>query len=474
MSSLQRQRSPPPRNDAAPPRPVTAAQSRHSHSLESSTRGRGWAQVESPFAEEDPARLWKAFGTNRHGYEVIENPLDSATVSDRLDLSALEDAEQPKTPRSRFREREAFAEKHRARDRALRDAQEQYTMHEDTPEDTWRFLRDDGGKEEGWSPQGACRGGHGDDAAGGLQPHTQTVQAFKVTIVLRVGGDDGSAPPAPAPAPPASPPGFAEQFYSKVLADTWRQVSAAGTPSKPEPSPGSKGQPAPGPSTRPPGSEPPQRSPDPGGHSTGQTPPPAGADSRGALLRRSVAALTGALMCDVTLEALTTEDGVPVDPAAADVATPRAAAVVAMSRPIHTHNRAELPAPAGAGAGGGGGGGGGGEQASVGGAALSASLRETYFEKKPWALAFDDGGYGGRRAGERDGNGAEPIIGVAPSASGEKKSRLEADPEAYVAAKAAAKERNEALSSRARAAARPYARPVRGPKKKTSDTGHTA
>ena len=124
--------------------------------------------------------------------------------------------------------------------------------------------------------------------------------------------------------------------------------------------------------------------------------------------------------------------------------------------------------------GGGGGGGGGGEQASVGGAALSASLRETYFEKKPWALAFDDGGYGGRRAGERDGNGAEPIIGVAPSASGEKKSRLEADPEAYVAAKAAAKERNEALSSRARAAARPYARPVRGPKKKTSDTGHTA
>ena len=61
------------------------------------------------------------------------------------------------------------------------------------------------------------------------------------------------------------------------------------------------------------------------------------------------------------------------------------------------------------------------------------------------------------------------------SASGEKKkSRLEDDPGAYVAAKAAAKERNEAMTSRARAAARPYARPVRGPKKKTSDTGTTA
>ena len=121
---------------------------------------------------------------------------------------------------------------------------------------------------------------------------------------------------------------------------------------------------------------------------------------------------------------------------------------------------------------GGGGGGGGGAKLS----ALSAALRETYFEKKPWALAFDDGGYGGRRAGERDGNGAEPYLyGAAVSASGErKKSRLEDDPGAYVAAKAAAKERNEAMTSRARAAARPYARPVRGPKKKTSDTGNTA
>jgi len=146
-----------------------------------------------------------------------------------------------------------------------------------------------------------------------------------------------------------------------------------------------------------------------------------------------------------------------------------AAAASSAAGAADTPRRALAAAP-----GGGGGGGGGGEEASVGGAALSASLRETYFEKKPWALAFDDGGYGGRRAGERDGNGAEPIIGVAPSASGEKKSRLEADPEAYVAAMSAAKERNEALSSRARAAARPYARPVRGPKKKTSDTGHTA
>ena len=121
--------------------------------------------------------------------------------------------------------------------------------------------------------------------------------------------------------------------------------------------------------------------------------------------------------------------------------------------------------------GGGGGGGGGGDAVP-----LSAALRETYFEKKPWALAFDDGGYGGRRAGERDGNGAEPFLydEAAFSASGEKKSRLEDDPGAYVAAKAAAKERNDAMTSRARAAARPYARPVRGPKKKTSDTGTTA
>ena len=70
------------------------------------------------------------------------------------------------------------------------------------------------------------------------------------------------------------------------------------------------------------------------------------------------------------------------------------------------------------------------------------------------------GGYGGRRP--ESGN-ASPF-----QQSGFSVGALEGDPAAYAAAMAAAEERNEATASRARAAARPYARPVRGPKEKKS------
>ena len=110
---------------------------------------------------------------------------------------------------------------------------------------------------------------------------------------------------------------------------------------------------------------------------------------------------------------------------------------------------------------GGGGGGGGGIDATP--HALppkTRALRETYFEKKPWALEFDDGGYGG-------GVNAT-AYGHSDWATRRRLSRLERDAVAYADAMAAAFERNEATRSRALAAARPYARPVRGPKKKTS------
>ena len=112
----------------------------------------------------------------------------------------------------------------------------------------------------------------------------------------------------------------------------------------------------------------------------------------------------------------------------------------------------------------GGGGGGGGfiDAMDTDDESLPLALRETYFEKKPWALAFDDAGYGGR--------GYENAYGHSDWATGRSRggSRLERDPAAYAAAMAAAKERNEATTARALNAARPYARPVRGPKKKTT------
>ena len=110
--------------------------------------------------------------------------------------------------------------------------------------------------------------------------------------------------------------------------------------------------------------------------------------------------------------------------------------------------------------GGGGGGGGGIDALPHAPYALTRALRETYFEKKPWALTFDDGGYGG--------GVNETAYGHSDWATRRGLSRLERDAVAYADAMAAAFERNEATRSRALAAARPYARPVRGPKKKTS------
>ena len=110
--------------------------------------------------------------------------------------------------------------------------------------------------------------------------------------------------------------------------------------------------------------------------------------------------------------------------------------------------------------GGGGGGGGGIDATPHAPYPLTRALRETYFEKKPWALEFDDGGYGGVEN--------ETAYGHSDWATRRGLSRLERDAVAYADAMAAAFERNEATRSRALAAARPYARPVRGPKKKTS------
>jgi hypothetical protein len=110
--------------------------------------------------------------------------------------------------------------------------------------------------------------------------------------------------------------------------------------------------------------------------------------------------------------------------------------------------------------GGGGGGGGGVDATPHAPNSLTRALRETYFEKKPWALEFDDGGYGGVEN--------ETAYGHSDWATRRGLSRLERDAAAYADAMAAAFERNEATRSRALAAARPYARPVRGPKKKTS------
>ena len=110
---------------------------------------------------------------------------------------------------------------------------------------------------------------------------------------------------------------------------------------------------------------------------------------------------------------------------------------------------------------GGGGGGGGGIDATPHALTpLTRALRETYFEKKPWALEFDDDGYGG--------GVHATAYGHSDWATRRGLSRLERDAVAYADAMAAAFERNEATRSRALAAARPYARPVRGPKKKTS------
>ena len=235
------------------------------------------APRESPFRDGDPAHFWKPFGTNKVGYEE----LDAAVFSDRLEL--IEKAKRdniPTRPRSRFRERETFAEKHRERYRALSKAEDQH----------------DGGAvdDHGESVRASNENGNQvlDGAGSTSAPDSESVPAIvqphKVSIVLRLGGSQ----PNPVE---ERVKGYGEQFFSRVI--------TGGVSSKDRPS------------HAPPANQ--QQQPD---------------DSRGALLRRSISAVTGSLMCDVTVDCLMDEQtGEQVDPSQGVVATPRSAVVQAMT-----------------------------------------------------------------------------------------------------------------------------------------------
>jgi len=198
----------------------------------------------SPFREEDPAHFWKPFGTNKVGYEE----LDAAVFSDRLDI--LQGTENPNTPRSRFRERETIAEQQRARYRTLNATDNEA-------------------------------------AADGEGANQQTVQPYKVSVVLKL----GSTQPAKME---QKARGYGDQFYSNIVAS---KVSRDGIPIKP-----------------------------------GPAVPEKTVDSRGVLLRRSVAAVTGSVMCDVTVDSLMNQHtGESVDPSCGVVATPRSAVVMAVT-----------------------------------------------------------------------------------------------------------------------------------------------
>ena len=198
----------------------------------------------SPFREEDPAHFWKPFGTNKVGYEE----LDAAVFSDRLDI--LQGTEKPTTPRSRFREREAIAEKQRVRYRTLNATDNE-------------------------------------DAADGQGANQQSVQPYKVSVVLKLGGTQPAKIEQKAR-------GYGDQFYSNIVAS---KVSRDGIPIKPGPAVREKT-----------------------------------VDSRGVLLRRSVAAITGSVMCDVTVDSLMNQHtGESVDPSCGVVATPRSAVVMAVT-----------------------------------------------------------------------------------------------------------------------------------------------
>jgi len=242
----------------------------------------------SPFRESDPAHLWKPFGTNKVGFEE----LDTAVFSDRLEL--IEQARRhfiPTRPRSRFREQEFFAEKHRQRYQALSNTGSQADGGETEASGSHAesTRQDDGG-----SNRVQDKGASETAVPATILPH-------KVSIVLRLGGTH------PKPVEQRLK-GYGEQFFSDV-------VTTGVSP---------KGQPK-------------------------QAPPPAPpADSRGALLRRSIAAVTGSLMCDVTVDSLMNEQtGEQVDPSQGLVATPRSLLVKTMEKESAASQRRAAP-PAGA------------------------------------------------------------------------------------------------------------------------------
>jgi hypothetical protein len=198
-----------------------------------------WAPVTpctSPFREEDPAHCWKPFGTNKVRYKE----LDAAVFSDRLDI--LQGTEEPTTPRSRFREREAIAEQQRERGTAPLTLQ---------------------------------------------TTKQQTVQPYKVSVVLKLGGTQPAKMEQKAR-------GYGDQFYSNIVTS---KVSRDGIPIKP-----------------------------------GPAVPEKTVDSRGVLLRRRVVAVTGSVMGDVTVDSLMNQHtGESIDTSCGVVATPHSAVVMAVT-----------------------------------------------------------------------------------------------------------------------------------------------
>jgi hypothetical protein len=239
---------------------------------------------ESPFREEDPAHFWKAFGTNKLGYEK----LDAAVFSNRLDV--LTNDEPPSRPRSRFREREAFAEQHRQRYLAIKKGEENGDIQ--------------GEASLAADSRGVVGGGVSKSSQANKQHEQEAQQTLnlrphKISVLLRIGGAKGEREEA------SNTKGYADQFYSTIVTS---KVSRTGMPSKPT-------APAPTRTTHPP--------------TTADT------DRRGALLRRSVAAVVDSFMCDVTVDALMSESARELDcadPSQGAVVTPRSAVESLRSR----------------------------------------------------------------------------------------------------------------------------------------------
>jgi len=233
---------------------------------------------ESPFREEDPAHFWKAFGTNKLGYEK----LDAAVFSNRLDVLAND--EPPSRPRSRFREREAFAEQHRQRYLAIKKGEENGDIQGEAS-----LAADSRGVVGGGVSKSSQANKHEQEAH-----QTLNLRPHKISVLLRIGGATGKREEA------SNTKGYADQFYSTIVTS---KVSRTGMPSKPT-------APAPTRTTHPP--------------TTADT------DRRGALLRRSVAAVVDSFMCDVTVDALMSESARELDcadPSQGAVVTPRSAVV---------------------------------------------------------------------------------------------------------------------------------------------------
>jgi hypothetical protein len=202
----------------------------------------------------------------------------------------LTNDEPPSRPRSRFREREAFAEQHRQRYLAIKKGEENGDIQ--------------GEASLAADSRGVVGGGVSKSSQANKQHEQEAQQTLnlrphKISVLLRIGGAKGEREEA------SNTKGYADQFYSTIVTS---KVSRTGMPSKPT-------APAPTRTTHPP--------------TTADT------DRRGALLRRSVAAVVDSFMCDVTVDALMSESARELDcadPSQGAVVTPRSAVESLRSR----------------------------------------------------------------------------------------------------------------------------------------------